>query len=138
MTEIPENLKTAMEKYAINIEQMNSNAIVVECRNAVDNARDKLTAAEKVLADAELEYWDLERIHRYNIVTQALELGTSVSHEGVSAKHRKGHTSETYPVKEVRKILLANPAILPAFNAISVVKEVEPSVRVSYKAPEGD
>lgn len=68
-----------------------------------------------------------------HIKTQVLEIGATISHNGVTAKFKKGYTSETYPVTDVRKILLANPAILPAFNAISNVKEYEPTVRVSYK-----
>ena len=138
MNEIPENLKSAMEKYVINIEQMNRNAIVVECRLAVDNARSKLEAVGKVLADAEFEYREQALELEKNIKFQVLELGASASHEGVEAKYRSGYTSETYPVKDVRKILLANPAILPEFNAISVVKDVAPSVSVSYKAPESE
>lgn len=138
MTKIPEELKAAMNSYAATFRLMNLSVDVIHHRTLVADAKRELEATERMLKDAEQNYQDQLKVKEANIKAQVLELGASASHEGVEAKYRTGYTSETYPVKEVRKILLSNPAILPAFNAISVVKEVEPSVKVSYTAPEGD
>ena len=138
MNEIPENLKSAMEEFVTQLTQMEQDSEVIATTKAYDDIFAKLEKAQEA-GDQARERFE-KRIEELgaSIKAQVLELGASASHKGVEAKYRTGYTSETYPVKEVRKILLANPAILPAFNAISVVKEVEPSVRVSYQTPEGD
>ena len=138
MTEIPEALRITMEKYAINLSQMELDPSVIEKRLTVANAKASLENAQKELEAAEESFRELEKELEASIKIQVLEIGTSASHEGVTAKYRKAYVSETYPVADVRKILLANPAILPAFKAISNVKEFDATVSVSYKAPENE
>jgi len=136
MTEILGNLKSAMEEFARVTEQVNDDKEVKDLRYQMDDLHAKMNILETQLAVVIKPFYEkIDELREY-IKAQVLELGSSASHNGVEAKYRKGYTSETYPVKEVRKILLATPAILPAFNAISVTKEIAPSVSVSYKAPD--
>lgn len=133
MTEIPGNLKAAMEAYISTAADMNLNPVVIECRLKVENAMRALEVAQSTLNDAEQSYRDRMREKEDYIIAQVLELGTSIAHYGVTAKHRNGYERVTWDNKKMTSICMANPALLDLLAPARKVTDVAPSVKISYE-----
>jgi hypothetical protein len=132
-----DSLDQLMQEYARITEEADADWSIADAREQIAILRDKADVlAERMKINMEPYRKQLDALEAH-IRAEILELCETVSLHGVTASYRKGYTSETYPVEETRKILLANPAILPAFRAISKVKTVDPSVRISYISPKG-
>lgn len=130
--EIPENLKHAMEEYAKQYELMDSDKKLKDLEeirgellrqvNDVDLQIEKF-AGIYMRAAQELEKY---------IEVQIMELGQSMSHAGVEAKHVKGYVRSTWQGKVMDKILFENPALIPLFKPAKKETEVAPRVNVIY------
>ncbi len=132
MNEIPENLKSALEKYA-------DNNLAMECDSKIQSLNDKrdlileqVTAVDLELEQATSQYTDrLKEVEEY-ITAQVFELGTSLDYAGVEVKHVSGYVRETWNGKSINKILLDNPALIPTFKPAKKETQVKPRVKITY------
>ena len=137
MTDLSASLCNTMKEFARVFEEIDADWDLRVLRQKIAKLHNEMALLDKELTTSMSPFRNQLDHLEEQIEAEVLGLGVSVNYAGVAAKYRKGYTSETYPVADVRKILLSNPAILPAFNAISVKKTVNPSVSISYTAPEG-
>lgn len=137
MTEIPENLKEAMEQFARVHQAMETNLKIIARRKEFDVAREAMNIASAALLEAEEPLQkQIDELEEY-IRAQVLELGFSTSHAGVEAKHRKGYERTTWNNKEMTKLCMSNPALLELLAPARKVSEVSPSVTINY-TPESE
>ena len=136
MNEIPENLKQAMSQYAEKVELMNSD-VQIRDLNAVRNELMKqITDVDSAIKNAASKYMELIAKLEEDIQAQVFEIGGSVMHAGVEAKHVSGYVSVTWQKKIIDKILFDNPALIPTFKPAKKETPVSPRVTVTYVGKE--
>lgn len=136
MSEMTGNLIAAMEQYAKIHKSMDKDPQVIASRLSLDTAQDHLDEADSALRVAEKDYCErMIKLEEY-IIANVLELGTSTSHAGVEAKHRKGYDRITWSNKALTEICMDNPAILKMIKSTRTITPVDPSVSVNYDPPE--
>ena len=132
MDEIPENLKQAMESYALqhlNMEENDQIKDLEEIRDELLRQVNDVDLQIEKLANGYLR--KIEELEDY-IKSQVLEIGSSVEYAGVKVSHRVGHERITWNNKKMSSILLSNPNLAPIFAPARKVTNVNPSVNVIY------
>jgi hypothetical protein len=135
MNEIPKNLKSAMERYANTVLQMEENPEAKALNELVDELLIQVNKYEleiqklnKPLED------DLEKMEDY-IRGQVLELEATAKHAGVVATYSKPHTRTNWISKKMTDLCMADPELLEKVMPARSVKEYPAKVKVTY-APE--
>ena len=136
MNEIPDNLKTALEQYAEQNKALNEDQEIRKFDNAKLELERKLSELDSQIVEASKSY--LHRIVELEdyIAAQVMEIGSSVNHAGVEAKHVSGYTRTTWQGKVIEKILIDNPALISTFKPARKETEVKPRVNVIYHGPQ--
>jgi len=135
MTEIPDNLKAAMESYADQVKKADQHSATLTFQHQIDALNEQIKELRLQLLTALHPY--LEKIAELEdyITAQVFEVGATTSHAGVTAKHRSGYERTTWDNKQMTKLCMSNPALLDLLAPARKVTEVNPSVTVSYTAP---
>lgn len=136
MTEITGNLKAAMEEYGSVIDDSDNDPEVVAAMKTYNDKFEEMEKAQQMVYMLQKPHNDkINELAEY-IKAQVMEHGSSVSHAGVDAKHRKGYERVTWNNKEMTSLCMKNPALLDLLASARKVSEVDPSVKISYTLPE--
>lgn len=133
MTEIPDNLKSAMEQYA-NIKVELENDIDIQLLNAsVDSLLVEVNNIEqKIQKLTEPSDKKLKEIDEY-IRGQVLELEITAKHAGVVATYSKPHSRTNWISKKMTDICMNDPELLERVTSARSVKEYPAKVAVTYE-----
>lgn len=133
MSEIPDNLKSAMEQYANIRVELENDADLQLLQASIDSLLIEVDAIEqKIKKLVEPQDKKLEELRDY-IRAQVYELEATAKHAGVKAAYRKAYDRETWQGKKMTKILLDNPSLVPIFTPARKVTPVQASVTISYE-----
>ena len=101
MDEIPENLKQAMNRFAVQTILMDKDPDLIELNKIRDELLRQVSDVDKRINEASEKYTvNLEPIEEY-ITAQILEVGQNIEHSGVKANHRKGYERITWNNKKI-------------------------------------